>query len=424
MKEYKVKAIKPKSDLISVDVPASKSILNRALLLAAIAKRTVYLHCGSLSEDTKTFLDCLTVLGIKTEQKNDGILIYGCGGSFPNKNAAINVNSAGTAARFLTVALAFAGGDYMIDSSEQMKRRPMEILELLENDGVNITYLGEKGRFPFRLQSDGIRADVLTIDTDHSTQYASGIMLAASMRNKPLELRLTGKRINGSYLQITKSMLQAFHVPYQDLNDRIIIFPAENPPTQYAVEPDVSGACYFYALSLLLGARVRVNGVHMNGMQGDLKFLKVLANKGVILTDTDKGVIADGSTVEHYSGFDEDLRDFSDQTMTLAALAPFATSRSILRGIGHIRLQECDRIAVTVQNLKSLGITADTDGENIFISPSAIKGGAVDPHNDHRMAMAFSLIGLKTGNVVISDPDCCKKTFENFFDILTEITKH
>lgn len=423
MNEYKVKPYLPDGEILEVRVPASKSILNRALLLSAFSKGIVHLTCGALSEDTRAFLDCLYALGIVAKQTDHGITVHGCGGDVPVPNAVLNVKSAGTAARFLTIALAFAGGDYTLTSSEQMKRRPMDVLALLEEAGVTITYLEEKGHFPFRLHSDGIAAEDLTVDTDRSTQYASGILLAAGMRNVPLRLRLTGSRTDGSYINITKTMLRAFHTPYAEHESALTVFPSEQPPQQYTVEPDVSGACYFYALALLHRTRVLVHGVHSDSTQGDMKFLSLLAEKGVVFTEQAEGLLADGSNVKNFTGFDVDMSDFSDQTLTAAALAPFATSPSVLRNVSHIRLQECDRIAAIVENLAAIGVPASTDGNDIYITPAPVTGGAIDPHGDHRVAMAFSLIGLKTGNVTVSDPDCCKKTFENFFELLKEITR-
>ena len=420
---YSVRKFHPK-DTVTVSVPASKSITNRALLLAALSRGTVALTGGALSEDTRAFLNCLVALGIRVERRENTLLVFGCGGNIPEKRASINVESAGTAARFLTVALAFCGGDYMLDASEQMKRRPMkEILDLLREAGVQIECLEEADRFPFRLRSGGITASSITADTEKSSQYASALLMAAGALDHPFTLRLTGPRTHGSYIGITLRLLTAFNVPFERKGDEIVVSPSDNPPAHYEIEPDVSGACYFYALSLLFRTRVLVRGVQQDSMQGDMKFLDLLKDKGVRFTQTDEGLLADGRSVASFGGFDADMKDFSDQALTVAALAPFATSETHIRNVGHIRLQECDRMQAITVNLNALGVPAEISGDDIVIRPAPVRGGTVQTFGDHRVAMAFALIGLKTGNVTIENPACCKKTFENYFELLDELTE-
>lgn len=422
MDAYSVKVLAPNADL-KVRVPASKSILCRALLLAALSHGTVRILCGDYGADTKAMLACLSALGINVKRGKGEIRVVGCGGEIPNRNAELHVGSAGTAARFLTAALAICGGKYTIAADEPMMRRPMDILDILEQAGVRIRYAGEPGHFPFTLCSEGLKTDKVIVNTDVSTQYASGFLLAAGVHGKPFTVKLTGSRVRGSYLSVTLKMLTAFGIPYERSGNEITVSPAGAPPEVYEIEPDVSGACYFYALSLLCGARVTVEGVHATSLQGDLKFLGLLEQKGVRIKDTNEGIVADGRNIPAYNGFDEDLSDFSDQTMTVAALAAYATMPSILRNISHIRMQECDRIAAIVENLNALGVRSFTDGDDIFIEPAPVHGGTVKTYDDHRVAMAFALMGLKTDGISIDHPSCCRKTFPDFFSILDEITK-
>lgn len=421
MKEYVVKKFSANDHTLIFEVPSSKSIINRALILAATANGDVLLRCGAYGEDTRALLQCLNSLGICFEKQADGILVHGCGGNIPKRNTTLDVMSAGTAARFLTILLAVCGGTYRFRSSPQMQRRPMNHLKLLEQHGVQIKYENEPYHFPFTMQSNGILDDDFTIDTDESTQYASGMLLAASVR--PSTIRLTGGRTNGSYIHITLSVMQDFGIPFARSGANITVSRPDKTPKEFVAEPDLSAACYFYALSLLFGCKVVVRGVEEKSVQGDFAFLHLLRKRGVRLQETPEGLLADGSQVKDFAGFDEDVQDFSDQTLTLAALAPFATSSTVLRNVSHIRAQECDRISAICENLTTLGVPANTDGKNIYIAPAPITGGTVRAFGDHRVAMSFALIGLKTGNVTIDDPDCCKKTFENYFEILTRLTK-
>ena len=406
---------------VTADVPASKSILNRALLLSALAKGRVELTFGGLSEDTRAFLGCLRSLGVPVSETKDGLLIEGCGGNFPNRRTSLNVMSAGTAARFLPVALAFAGGDYYLDSSEQMRRRPMDVLFELERLGVKIEYAGERGHFPFRLVSSGITADEAEIDTQKSTQFASGLMMAATIHPRPFTVVLSGGRTRSSYLKMTEKMLCAFGARTEHEGDRITVYPPSAAPAVYRVEPDLSGACYLYALALLFSVRVCVRGVKRDSLQGDTAFLRLLERRGVTFSETEDGLLADGTQVDGFDGFKENLQDFSDQALTVAALAPFARTPSRLTGLEHIRAQECDRVNAIVENLTALGVPAAYEDGELTIIPAPVKGGRVRTYGDHRVAMAFSLVGLKTGKVIIDEPDCTKKTFEGYFELLSRI---
>ena len=411
-----------KTHAFTVEVPASKSILNRAILLSAFTEGDTSLFCGAYGDDTQFLLGCLSSLGIMTEKTEYGLLIHGTKNF--KRNATLNVGNAGTAARFLTAVLAFLGGTYEFHASSQMAARPMEILPLLSSLGVDIEPLSKGRSFPFRMRSQGITAKKTAVDTDISTQYASGIMLGAALGGSQFELTLLGSRTDGSYLRMTSSLIQSFGGKCEPLTAKIgyLVSPV-SPLDKYTVEADVSGACYFYALSLLCNAVVTVHGIHSGTLQGDFNFLKLLRAKGVRLNDTEAGIVADGSHVPFYNGIDEEMTDYSDQTMTVAVLAAFSESPSILRGISHIRTQECDRVEAILQNLNAMGVRAFTNGEDIFIEPAPVHPCKITTFGDHRVAMAFALAGMKMGNMEIDDPACCKKTFPNFFELISTLTE-
>lgn len=415
---YRVKPLKTRE--ISVRVPASKSILNRALLLSALTDGDTRLICNDYGEDTEALLSALVALGIRYEIQPDGLLVHG-GKISPR--ATLDVAGAGTAARFLTAILAFRGGAYELRASAQMERRPMEIIPALRSLGATIECLKAEGHFPFRLTSSGVRAVKAEIGTDTSTQYASGLMLAAALGDAPFTVELTGSRTAGSYLKMTAELIRRFGGGCERVQDGFFITPIENAPDRFEVEPDLSGACYFYAISLLCGAKVLVEGVHENTLQGDIRFLRLLGSKGVRIKDTEEGIVADGTRLPFYNGIDEDMRDYADQTLTVAALAAFAESPSILRNVSHIRTQECDRVSAVLENLNALGAHAFTNGDDIFIEPAPLHPALIKTYDDHRVAMAFSLIGLRQEGVEIENPDCCKKTFPRYFDLLDKITE-
>lgn len=445
---YQVRRLEKKGPF-RVTVPGSKSMTNRALMLAALSDRTCRLSGVLFSDDSRAFLDCLVRLGFRTEiNENDkSVTICGTGGRIPRPDAALDVRSAGTAARFLTVMLAFAGGDYEMTSSEQMAKRPMEpLLSLLERGGAQIEYRGERGHFPFVLHAHGVRLDEVEIDTSVSSQFASALLMAGTLLKGGLRVRMTGSRTSGSYIRMTLAMMEQFGIavtlPEEESghiaanrSEETRCQTAENRPEevvyriaggqsfgleQYAVEPDLSGASYFYSLAPLLGVDVLVRNVHRNSMQGDIRYVELLQKLGCSLEDSPDGLWLRGSNVTAYPGLRVDMKDFSDQTMTLAALAVYAGSVTEIVHVGHIRAQETDRMAAIISEMTRMGIRCEEipEEEGIRIYPGKPKAARIQTYGDHRMAMAFTLVGLRADGIEIEDPSCCGKTFENYFDVM------
>ncbi len=413
---YQVKKLDVCGAPIEVTVPSSKSILGRALILAAFMGGDCLLKTYDFGQDTADMLGCLTALGIAWEKRDNGLLIRGT--KEFRRDCDLYVGSAGTVARFLPAALCALGGDFRFTASEQMSKRPMGLLSALEHCGADMEYAKNDGCFPFRMQSRGFSCEEIAIDTAESTQYASALLLAAAVSRRPFRLTLTGSRTNSSYIAMTKALLEAFGVKIAG-NSTLTVTPARcDAPKVYEVEPDLSAACYFYALALLLRRKVLVRGVHMTSLQGDKAFLEVLKSRGVRMTETVSGLLADGEQVASFDGFDLDVHDFSDQTLTLAALAPYAQTPTILRGIGHIRRQECDRIEAIRYNLTALDVPCEATSDAVKILPSPVKGGTVATFSDHRVAMAFTLMGLRSGGICIENPSCTKKTFANYFEVI------
>lgn len=423
MEKYTVKKLSGTDDIV-VSVPGSKSITNRALLLAALSSGECALSGVLFSEDSRAFLSCLQSLGfsLTIDEEAKTVVVHGTGGIIPVREAEINVCSAGTAARFLTVMLAFAGGKYILRSSVQMEKRPMEpLLSNLRAMGVEIVCLKNEGCFPFKIISAGVKAEETEIDTEVSSQFASALLMSASVLKKGLKIRLTGNRTSGSYIGITAKMLTAFGVKYQKNGTEYYVLPQQNYVLpSYRIEPDFSAADYFYAAGALLGKKATVLGVHLDSMQGDKKFLSVLESTGCTVTDEARGVTLTGA--KRLRGVNINMNDFSDQALTLAAIAPFASSPTVIEGIGHIRRQECDRIHAMTVNLRAMGVKTEERENGITVYPCEhILPAEIKTFSDHRVAMAFAVAGLKCGCLTIEDPACCKKTFENFFSVLESL---
>lgn len=426
MDQYIVRSLKDNID-INVEVPGSKSITNRALLLAAMGTGMCTLKGVLFSADSRAFLGCLKELGfnLDVDEPEHIVRIEGCQGRIPNNHASINVGSAGTAARFLTVFLAFAGGEYELNSSEQMMKRPMEpLISTLRKAGIEITCLGEEGHFPFRMVSKGVITDYMESDTEVSSQFASAMLMAAPLLSNGLKVHLTGGRTNGAYIKITLRMMEQFGISWSREGDDIqVLAGTDFHIDDYDIEPDVSAAGYFYAMAPIAGRKALVRGVHMDSMQGDIKFIYLLEKLGCQLLDTEDGILLMPPTGNKYEGIDVNMNDFSDQTMTMAAVAAFATSATTIHGISHIRVQESDRLMAIINELRKLGAEAEMieDGDGLLIIPKAMHGARIETYDDHRVAMAFALCGLRVPNVVITNPMCCRKTFENYFDVLDSL---
>ena len=363
MSQYKVRKLNKPINCV-VEVPGSKSITNRALLMAALSDGECRLNGVLFSDDSRHFLSSLIALGyvIQVNEVDKYAIIEGHGGNIPKKEGVINVGSAGTAARFLTAMLAFSDGQYTIESSEQMKKRPMlPLFNALEDMGAHFEFLEKNGHLPVKVTGAAFggnkpKAEV-SIDISESTQFLSALMMTAPMLDSGLKINITSKKTDGSYIRITSNMMKQFGCEVVH-EGAVYQIPADDNYVAgtYQIEPDVSAACYFYAAAALTGGYALVKNVRYTSMQGDMKFLEVLKQLGCKVKEEHEGISVTGPANGEYNGVDVDMNDFSDQTMTLAAIAPFAKTPTIIRNIEHIRLQESDRIEAIANELNSLCI--------------------------------------------------------------------
>lgn len=410
-----------------VTVPGSKSMTNRALFMAAMAEGTSVLKGVLLSEDAQMFLGCLRNLGfpLTVDAENGTVTLTGMGGRIPVKNAEIYVGSAGTAARFLTAMLALGDSEATIRCSEQMSRRPMRALfDALQELGAEFTYLGEEGFLPVRVGGCGRKpvTDTVSVDISESTQFLSALLMSAPLLEAGLKIRITSEKKTGSYVTITRRMMKDFGVEASfDGADYTVGASEHYRPGIYQIEPDVSAACYFYGLAALTGSSMLVRNVHRDSMQGDIRFLEILETIGCRVTDEAEGIQVTGRADRQYPGITVDMNDFSDQTMTVAAMAPYFNGTTRICNVGHIRKQESDRMQAIVNELTRTGVACRTEGDDLIIEPGIPHGARIRTYDDHRVAMAFSLMGLRTDGIVITDYRCCKKTFRNYFDVLDSL---
>lgn len=435
MEKYRVKSIYNKINkdkVINVKVSGSKSITNRVLLIAALAKGKSRLKGAFFSNDAKNMIACLNTLGIKTDvdEENEVITVQGCGGKLPVREASINVGSAGTAARFITALLAFSGGVYNLDASEQMKKRPMKpLLDALISLGVIITYDEKEGHFPFTISSEEVKGGEIKLDTEISSQFLSAVIMTGFLLKNGLKVDITGGRERLPYVDMTVKVMESFGMkPDVTCENGLISYILKEgkgyEAREYEIEPDVSAACYFYAMAEILGCKAQVKGVHLNSIQGDIEFVHLLTKMGATVIEKKEGIIVQGAEKGEYKGIEANLNSFSDQSLTLAAVGAFAKSQTKITGVAHIRLQESDRLLAIKTELERLGLRTEMGEGEISIFPKDMDGEEIEieTYEDHRVAMAFSLIGLRREGVIIKNPECSAKTFKNYFNILDGIT--
>jgi len=415
---------------LKVTVPGSKSITNRALLLAVLADGTSTLHGTLFSDDSRHFLECVRALGFeaRADEENPAITVTGHGGSIPKAEASLYVGSAGTAARFLTAYLGISQGTYHLDASAQMRKRPMApLLRGLESLGCEITCDEGEDCFPFTLHSHGFCADRVTVNVDRSSQFLSALLISSCLSPADFTVEVTGSH-GMAYVDMTRRMMEQFGVTSTFTpatateNARFTTRAGQRYLAKdYQVEPDVSGASYFYALCPLLNLPVQVAHVHFDSLQGDVEFLRILERLGCTAEDLPEGILLTPPKSGTYPGITVDMGSCSDQAITMAALAPFAEGPTTITGIGHVRFQESDRLSAMETELKRMGIRCETTDSSITIWPGKPGPCLVQTYDDHRMAMGFTLIGLRSPGIVINDPGCCKKTFENYYEVLEKV---
>lgn len=417
----------------SVRVPGSKSLTNRALLAAALAQGPTRLTNALFSDDSHYFATALQQLGFQVEldHAEQSMTVHGLGGRIPAKNAELFIGNAGTAARFLTAMLALGEGEYILDGEPRMRQRPIgDLVYALRNLGVKVDPVnpGEAAEIypPLRIQAHGLPGGKASVAGDTSSQYLSGLLLAAPYARGPVELEVTGQLNSRPYVEMTLSLMADFgvHVERQGY-ERFHIQPQKYlAQPEYAIEPDASAASYFFAVPAICGGRVTVENISRRSRQGDITFLDVLGEMGCHVEEEDTRA-GPGITIHapgDLRGVDVDLRDLPDTAQTLAAIAPFASTSTTIRGIASARVKESDRVSATCTELRRLGVTVEEHSDGMTIYPcQSFQPAVIQTYNDHRMAMAFALVGLRIPGISIENPACVAKTFPKYFQVLDSL---
>ncbi len=402
-----------------VQLPGSKSVSNRALLLSALAEGTTTLNRLLDADDTRVMIDALRALGVTIAGEGDEFRISGCGGRFPARQADLFLGNAGTATRSLTAALAFADGHYRIDGVARMRERPIaDLVDALNALGAQIRYEGKAGFPPLLIgPAAGLSRDHVAIKGNVSSQFVSGLLMAAPLvaPAQGLRIQVAGELISQPYVSMTIALMRRFGADVTHSGAEFVVRPGRYVASgRYTVEGDASSASYFLALGLLAGGPIRVEGVGRQSVQGDIAFADLLEAMGA---HVDWG--ADWIETRRGNGLvpvDWDCTAIPDAAMTAAIVAMFAPGRTTLRGIGSWRVKETDRIAAMATELRKVGAAVEEGDDWLAVSgPTTPREASIDTYDDHRIAMCFALAAAGGAPVHIRDPRCVSKTYPRFF---------
>lgn len=405
-----------------IRVAGSKSLTNRALIIAAMAEGISTIKGMLRSDDSYWCIESLRKLGIQVDIEGDSAIITGCGGNWPLKKGRLYIGAAGTIARFLPGMLAAGAGEWIVTGSKRLSKRPTgDLLMALSNQGANIRHLDKEHSLPYVLRANGLKGGEVSMPGNLSSQFISGMLLAAPYANTPMSVRLAGPVVQQEYVNMTVDIMGEFGIEAMPAEDGRVF---HIPQGKYAartieLEPDISTCCYFWAVAALTGGRIRTEGIHAGRTcQPDIDMLDALERMGCTVVRGADGFVEVQGAPELRGGFEISMKRWSDQTLTLAVLAIFADAPITLKDAAHIRHHECDRISAICTELRRLRIQVEEHHDGLTVYPGTPVPATLDSHDDHRMAMALSLIGLRVDGIAILDPGCVSKTCPDYFEQL------
>ncbi|ACS86026.1 3-phosphoshikimate 1-carboxyvinyltransferase [Musicola paradisiaca] len=413
----------------TINLPGSKSVSNRALLLAALAEGTTRLTNLLDSDDVRHMLNALKALGVSYTLSDDRTVceITGLGHAFEtSERLELFLGNAGTAMRPLTAALCLTAGDIVLTGEPRMKERPIgHLVDALRQGGAGIDYLEQENYPPLRLRGGFVGGDI-SVDGSVSSQFLTALLMTAPLAPQDTRITIQGDLVSKPYIDITLHMMKAFGVDVTNAEYRTFAIAGNQhyrAPGDYLVEGDASSASYFLAAAAIRGGTVRVTGVGRKSVQGDVRFADVLEKMGAQIRWGDDYIECQRGELH---AIDMDMNHIPDAAMTIATTALFAQGgTTTLRNIYNWRVKETDRLAAMAIELRKVGAEVEEGHDYICITPpKQLQAAEIGTYNDHRMAMCFSLVALSDTPVTILDPKCTAKTFPDYFQQLERLSRH
>jgi 3-phosphoshikimate 1-carboxyvinyltransferase len=407
----------------SIRPPGSKSITNRALICAALADGTSRMSGALVSEDTEVMIESIRRLGLSIKDGGSAqVELTGWGGPPTATKADLFVANSGTTIRFLTAILTTCHGQFHLDGNARMRERPIgDLLDALQQLGADVRSENDDLCPPVLVTAAGLAGGHATIRGNVSSQFLSGLLMAAPLAEGIIELEVEGELVSQPYVDLTLAVMQQFGVSVQQSGPTFLIHPGQSYlAREYAVEPDASAASYFWGAAAVTGGSVTVHGLTAESLQGDVRFCDCLEQMGCRVDYASDRITVTGQPLK---GVDVDMRHISDTAQTLATVALFAEGPTKIRGVGHIRHKETDRIGDLSRELRKLGARVDETEDGMTIRPGSPAGATIETYDDHRMAMSLALAGLRVPGVTILNPGCTRKTYPDFFRDLDRIRR-
>ena len=410
-------------------VPGSKSITNRALVLAALTasrEHDTRLEGALQSEDTEVMIECLTKLGFLVVPNWDAAQIHVRRPTgdrlIPAESADLFVANSGTSMRFLTALVALGRGRYRLDGVPRMRERPIDdLLDAIQRVDIRAVSENANGCPPVVVESEGLRGGWIRIHGGISSQFLSGLLMAAPFAKSDVAIEVEGMLVSVPYVTMTVAMMRQFGLTFDQDRPGDYCIPAPQRPAplpRYEIEPDASAASYFFGTAAITGGAITVVGLPRNSLQGDVRFVEVLEQMGCRIERGADSITVHGGPLH---GIDVDMNDISDTVMTLGAVACFAHGPTTIRNVAHIRHKETDRLTALATELRRIGAVVDERTDGLTITPAPLHGAVIETYNDHRMAMSLALVGLKIPGIVIDQPGCVAKTYPRFFEDLERL---
>jgi len=400
---------------LTVQLPGSKSLTNRALVCAALADGVSRLSNWSDGEDTQAMLEGLGRLGVEIAEQQGELLVHGLDGQFAIPLHPIDCRASGTTMRFLTACSALAPGRVVLDGTPRMRERPIQPLgDALQALGVSVRTVA--GCPPVTVQGGGLAGGEVSVDSSDSSQFLSSLLMVSPFAREPVEIK-AGTITSRPYVEMTIETMIAFGgaVDMRGENHFKVSTGQRYRARRYVVEPDASGATYFFGAAAITGGRIRVDGLTQASTQGDIRFVEVLERMGCGVERAPQWIAVRGSRYLH--GIDVDMNAMPDAALTLAVVACFVQGPTTIRNVGNLRLKETDRIQALKNELEKLGARVTLGETDIRIDPPAkVEPARIETYDDHRMAMSFALAGLGVPGIEIENPECVAKTFPTFWE--------